>query len=107
MKIRVGMGFDVHQLVEGRDLWMGGINIYQAIAFLGYQFYRFLEYNLTVHTIGLCTGIGKVITYITHIGGAEKGIADSVQQYVGITVTQQAFGMLQLDATHPQVAAFH
>ena len=24
MKIRVGMGYDVHQLVEGRDLWMGG-----------------------------------------------------------------------------------
>ena len=27
MKIRVGMGYDVHQLVEGRDLWMGGIKL--------------------------------------------------------------------------------
>jgi 2-C-methyl-D-erythritol 2,4-cyclodiphosphate synthase len=27
MKIRVGMGFDVHQLVEGRDFWLGGIKI--------------------------------------------------------------------------------
>ena len=27
MKIRVGMGYDVHQLVEGRDLWMGGIKM--------------------------------------------------------------------------------
>ncbi|MBF1539567.1 MAG: 2-C-methyl-D-erythritol 2,4-cyclodiphosphate synthase, partial [Prevotella salivae] len=25
--IRVGMGFDVHKLVEGRDLWLGGIKI--------------------------------------------------------------------------------
>ena len=25
MKIRVGFGFDVHQLVEGRELWLGGI----------------------------------------------------------------------------------
>ena len=24
MKIRVGFGYDVHQLVENRDLWMGG-----------------------------------------------------------------------------------
>ncbi len=26
-KIRVGMGYDVHQLVEGRELWLGGINL--------------------------------------------------------------------------------
>ena len=25
MKIRVGFGFDVHRLVEGRELWLGGI----------------------------------------------------------------------------------
>ena len=25
MKIRVGFGFDVHQLVSGRELWLGGI----------------------------------------------------------------------------------
>jgi 2-C-methyl-D-erythritol 2,4-cyclodiphosphate synthase len=25
MKIRVGFGFDVHQLQEGKDLWLGGI----------------------------------------------------------------------------------
>ena len=24
---RVGMGFDVHRLVEGRELWLGGVNI--------------------------------------------------------------------------------
>ena len=27
MKIRIGFGFDVHQLKEGRELWLGGINI--------------------------------------------------------------------------------
>ncbi len=27
MKIRVGFGFDVHQLVAGRDLWLGGIRL--------------------------------------------------------------------------------
>jgi 2-C-methyl-D-erythritol 2,4-cyclodiphosphate synthase len=26
-KIRVGMGFDVHQLEEGRDFWLGGIKL--------------------------------------------------------------------------------
>lgn len=27
MMIRVGMGYDVHRLVAGRDLWLGGIKI--------------------------------------------------------------------------------
>ena len=27
MKIRVGLGFDVHRLTEGRELWIGGIRI--------------------------------------------------------------------------------
>jgi 2-C-methyl-D-erythritol 2,4-cyclodiphosphate synthase len=27
MKIRVGMGFDVHQLESGRDFWLGGIKL--------------------------------------------------------------------------------
>ena len=27
LNIRVGMGFDVHRLVEGRELWLGGIKI--------------------------------------------------------------------------------
>ena len=30
MKIRVGFGFDVHQLVAGRELWLGGIQIGRA-----------------------------------------------------------------------------
>ncbi|MBL7884765.1 MAG: 2-C-methyl-D-erythritol 2,4-cyclodiphosphate synthase [Bacteroidia bacterium] len=27
MKVRIGFGFDVHQLKEGKDLWLGGIKI--------------------------------------------------------------------------------
>ncbi|MFM7852850.1 MAG: 2-C-methyl-D-erythritol 2,4-cyclodiphosphate synthase [Flammeovirgaceae bacterium] len=27
MKIRVGLGYDVHQLEEGRDFWLGGIKL--------------------------------------------------------------------------------
>ena len=35
MKIRVGLGFDVHQLVEGRDLIIGGIKIDHFKGLLG------------------------------------------------------------------------
>ena len=37
MKIRVGMGFDVHKLVEGRELWMGGIHIPYHLGLLGHS----------------------------------------------------------------------
>ena len=37
MKIRVGMGFDVHRLVEGRDLWMGGVKMEHAKGLLGHS----------------------------------------------------------------------
>jgi len=35
MKIRVGFGFDVHQLVEGRELWLGGIRLGHSQGLLG------------------------------------------------------------------------
>ena len=31
------MGFDVHQLVEGRDLWMGGIKLEHSKGLLGHS----------------------------------------------------------------------
>lgn len=37
MKIRVGFGFDVHKLVEGRDLWLGGIKIEHTRGLLGHS----------------------------------------------------------------------
>ncbi|MBP5765205.1 MAG: 2-C-methyl-D-erythritol 2,4-cyclodiphosphate synthase [Bacteroidales bacterium] len=36
-KIRVGFGYDVHQLVEGRDLWLGGIKIEHTLGLLGHS----------------------------------------------------------------------
>ena len=34
---RIGMGFDVHRLVEGRDLWLGGVNIPFERGLLGHS----------------------------------------------------------------------
>lgn len=35
--MRVGMGFDVHRLVEGRPLWLGGVNIPWQRGLLGHS----------------------------------------------------------------------
>ncbi|MEG1544970.1 MAG: 2-C-methyl-D-erythritol 2,4-cyclodiphosphate synthase [Tannerellaceae bacterium] len=37
MKIRVGFGYDVHALVSGRDLWLGGIKIEHTVGLLGHS----------------------------------------------------------------------
>lgn len=46
MKIRVGFGFDVHQLVEGRDLWLGGIRLEHTIGLLGHS-----DADVLIHAI--------------------------------------------------------
>ena len=37
MKIRVGFGFDVHKLVIGRELWLGGIRLEHEMGLLGHS----------------------------------------------------------------------
>ncbi|HOY97105.1 MAG TPA: 2-C-methyl-D-erythritol 2,4-cyclodiphosphate synthase [Catalimonadaceae bacterium] len=36
-KIKVGLGYDVHRLVEGRQLWLGGIRIPSRLGALGHS----------------------------------------------------------------------
>ncbi|MBQ9439803.1 MAG: 2-C-methyl-D-erythritol 2,4-cyclodiphosphate synthase [Paludibacteraceae bacterium] len=36
-KIRIGFGYDVHQLAEGRKLWLGGIEIHHSRGLLGHS----------------------------------------------------------------------
>ena len=43
---RVGFGYDVHQLVEGRDLWMGGIKIEHSLGLLGHS-----DADVLIHAI--------------------------------------------------------
>lgn len=46
MKIKVGFGYDVHQLVEGRDLWLGGVRIEHTKGLLGHS-----DADVLIHAI--------------------------------------------------------
>ena len=46
MKIRVGFGFDVHQLKEGEDFWLGGIKIPHTKGAVGHS-----DADVLIHTI--------------------------------------------------------
>ncbi len=46
MKIRVGLGFDVHQLEEGRDFYLGGIKLPAAKGAVGHS-----DADVLIHAI--------------------------------------------------------
>jgi 2-C-methyl-D-erythritol 2,4-cyclodiphosphate synthase len=46
MSMRVGLGYDVHRLVEGRELWLGGIRIDHGKGALGHS-----DADVLIHAI--------------------------------------------------------
>lgn len=44
--IRVGFGYDVHRLVKGRELWMGGIRMEHTMGLLGHS-----DADVLIHAI--------------------------------------------------------
>ena len=59
--MRVGMGYDVHQLVEGRDLILGGVNIPYEKGLLGHSDADVLLHAITDAILGAAAlgDIGK------------------------------------------------
>lgn len=46
MQIRVGFGYDMHRLVEGRELWIGGVKIAYPMGLLGHS-----DADVLIHAI--------------------------------------------------------
>lgn len=46
MKIRVGQGYDVHQLKEGQEFWLGGINVPHTHGAVGHS-----DADVLIHVI--------------------------------------------------------
>lgn len=46
MKVRVGFGYDVHRLEEGKDLWLGGIKIESVKGAVGHS-----DADVLIHAI--------------------------------------------------------
>ncbi|MEQ8926476.1 MAG: 2-C-methyl-D-erythritol 2,4-cyclodiphosphate synthase [Fulvivirga sp.] len=46
MKIRTGLGYDVHQLVDGKDFWLGGIKVEHSKGAVGHS-----DADVLIHVI--------------------------------------------------------
>ncbi|HPF89665.1 MAG: 2-C-methyl-D-erythritol 2,4-cyclodiphosphate synthase [Flavobacteriales bacterium] len=72
---RVGFGFDVHQLVEGRELWLGGVHIPHPIGALGHSDADVLLHALCDALLG-AAGLGDIGRHFPDTDARWKG-ADS------------------------------
>lgn len=55
MKFRIGQGYDVHRLVEGRELWLCGIRLDHTLGLLGHS-----DADVAIHA--LCDAILGALT---------------------------------------------
>lgn len=97
--MRVGMGYDVHKLVEGRDLILGGVKIPHTLGLLGHS-----DADVLLHAImdALLGAAAK--------GDIGKHFPDTDEQYKGISSLEllkrvknvlaiEKFSILNIDST--------
>ncbi|MDU1905676.1 MAG: 2-C-methyl-D-erythritol 2,4-cyclodiphosphate synthase [Dysgonomonas sp.] len=77
MNIRVGFGFDVHQLVEGRELWLGGIRFEHEKGLLGMSDADVLIHAICDALFGAAS-IGDLGTHFPETNTKYEGIASKV-----------------------------
>ena len=73
MKIKVGFGFDVHQLKDGLDFWLGGIKVPHTKGGLGHS-----DADVLIHAI--C----DALLGASNLGDIGKHFPDSSEEYKGI-----------------------
>ena len=73
MKIRVGFGFDVHQLKDGVDFWLGGINIPHKKGAIGHS-----DADVLIHAI--C----DAFLGAANLGDIGRHFPDTDSKYKGI-----------------------
>lgn len=76
MNIRIGQGYDVHRLVEGRDLWLCGVKVPHTHGLLGHS-----DADVAIHA--LCDALLGAAA----LGDIGMHFPDSDNRYAGIDST--------------------
>ena len=83
MKMRVGHGYDVHRLVEGRRLILGGVEISWEKGLLGHSDADVLTHAVMDALLG-AAGLGDIGTHFPDTDSAYAG-ADSIKLLERVT----------------------
>ena len=108
--MRIGHGYDVHKLVEGRDLILGGVKIPFEKGLLGHSDADVLLHAVSDSLLG-AAALGDIGKHFPDTDPAYKG-ADSLEllRVVGQRVQEAGFKVSNLDVTmiaqRPKLAGF-
>ncbi|MEY3292198.1 MAG: hypothetical protein RLZZ266_1223 [Bacteroidota bacterium] len=99
MNLRIGSGIDFHQLVEGRDLWIGGILIPHHKGALGHSDADVLLHAICDALLGALS-LGDIGTHFPDTDNAFKNIDSKILlQRTYDLITAEGYQIVNIDAT--------
>ena len=97
--MRIGMGYDVHRLVEGRDLIMGGVKIPYEKGLLGHSDADVLLHAISDALLG-AAALGDIGKHFPDSDPAYKGIDSRLLlKKVGELIEEKGYLIENIDAT--------
>ncbi len=97
--MRVGLGYDVHKLVEGRDLILGGVKVPHTLGLLGHSDADVLVHAIMDALLG-AAALGDIGKHFPDTDPAYKG-ADSMKlmAHVKELIEEKGYVIENIDAT--------
>lgn len=110
MKIRTGIGYDVHQLKEGLPLWLGGIEVPHTKGLVGHSDADVLIHSICDALLG-ATALGDIGQHFPDSDPAYKGIDSKILlQKVCELIKGKGFTISNIDSIlcmqKPKVATY-
>lgn len=97
--IRIGHGYDVHKLVEGRKLILGGVEIPHTVGLLGHSDADVLTHALMDALLG-AAALGDIGKHFPDTDGAYKDISSLVLlQRVRDSLSEKGYALVNADVT--------
>ena len=108
--MRVGHGYDVHRLVEGRELILGGVNIPHHKGLLGHSDADVLVHAIMDALLGACA-LGDIGRHFPDTDDSYKGISSIILlRKVASLIKDHGYSVVNIDSTlvlqRPKVAAY-
>lgn len=99
MNFRVGTGYDVHKLVEGRDLILGGVKIPHTTGLLGHSDADVLLHAIMDAILG-AAAMGDIGKHFPDTDPQYKGISSiRLLEHVNTLIREQGYEIGNIDAT--------
>ena len=97
--MRVGMGYDVHKLVEGRDLILGGVKIPHTLGLLGHSDADVLLHAIMDALLG-AAALGDIGKHFPDTDPKYKGISSiKLLEHVADLISEKGYVVENIDAT--------